>query len=211
MRLIRGPEAGVSPALIILLTKEDTLKFAIVDFESTELKGDKAFLLCGGIKPLGGKGQVIGIHQAGFGADRLTIDRKLVVALRDEIEQYDGIITWNGIMFDVPLLNDRLIIAGETILSPKFHIDIMYQARQGKSTFTSSRLDWVAKALKCPFKKTDLDLNLWKEAEAEALAHFGNGRVNYDYIVRHCAMDLRVTEWVYGKLKPRVRTISRRG
>lgn len=187
------------------------MRFAIVDFESTSLKSDQGFLLCGGIKPLDGPSKVIGIHQTGFGNSRYNVDRKLAVALRDEIEEYDGIITWNGIMFDVPLLNDRLTVAGEGLLREKFHIDIMYQAKMGKSTLTSARLDWVAKALKCPFQKTDLDINTWKEAEAEALAHFGNGRENYQYIVTHCDFDLKVTEWVYERLKKRVRTIQRRG
>src|SRR3989304_436934 len=96
------------------------MKFAIVDLESTSLKADQGFILCGGVRPLGGPSTVIGIHQTGFGAGRFNIDRKLVVALRDEIDQYDGIVTWNGIMFDVPLLNDRLTIAGESLLGGRF-------------------------------------------------------------------------------------------
>ena len=187
------------------------MRFAVVDLESTSLRSDQGFLLCGGVRELGGPNRVIGLREAGFGKDRYVVDRKLAVALRDAIEEYDGLVTWNGIMFDVPLLNDRLTVAGETILSQKFHIDVMYQARQGKSRLTSSRLDWVAKALKCPFGKTDLDINLWKEAEAEALAHFGNGKKSYTYILEHCLADLDVTAWVYEKLKSRVRTISRRG
>lgn len=186
------------------------MRFAVVDLECTALKSDQGFLLCGGIKPLGGKVKVIGLHNAGFENGRLNIDKKLALALREEIETYDGIIGWNSIMFDVPFLNDRLTLAGSDPVEKRFHIDIMYMARMGKSALTSSRLDWVSKALGVRDRKTALDLNTWKEAEAEALAHFANGRKNYQYIVDHCEKDLLVTEQVYERLKNRVQTISKR-
>ena len=89
-------------------------------------------------------------------------------------------------------------------------LDMMWHARVGKARLTSSRLDWVAKVMGCPYKKTALDINVWKEAEAEALAHFTNRQSNYDYIIKHCLFDLKVTEWVYNKLKHRVQNISKR-
>lgn len=191
------------------------MRFAIMDLECTSLKSDQGFLLCGGIKELGKKGRIVGLAETGFDKDRLTVDHKLALALRDAIEEFDGIITWNGIMFDIPFLNDRLMLCGEDPCEKRFHIDIMYQARQGKSRLTSSRLDWVDKALKVKEgenlpAKTALDLNTWKRAEAEALAHFGNGRSNYKYIADHCLADLKVTEVVYERLKNRVQTISKR-
>jgi len=189
------------------------MQFAIVDWECTSLKSDQGFLLCGGFKPLGKPGYVIGLHDAGFMQDPLIVDKKLSILLRDEVEKYDGIITWNGIMFDIPFLNDRLMLCGEDPVEKRFHIDIMYQARQGKSRLTSSRLDWVSKQLdpdKFLDRKTSLEMTMWKRASAEALAHFGNGRDNYDYIIDHCVADLNVTEQVYERLKNRVQTISKR-
>lgn len=188
------------------------MRFAVVDLECSGLKGDQGFLLCGGIKELGRPGRVIGFKEAGFENGRLKIDRKLAVRLRDEMEKFDGWITWNGLLFDLPFLDDRLMLCGEDPLERRFArgLDMMWHARQGKSTFQSSRLDWVAKAFGCPVRKTALDLNTWKEAEAEALAHFANGRKNYSYITEHCLRDLEVTEWAFNKLKPRVVTISKR-
>ena len=101
--------------------------------------------------------------------------------------------------------------AGERILKQMWHLDVMYQARQGKSCLTSSRLDSVARWLNCPFQKTVLDMNTWMEAEAEVLAHFANGRANYNYIVKHCDVDLKLTEFVYDHFKPMIRCIQRRG
>lgn len=189
------------------------MNFAIVDWECTSLKSDQGFLLCGGFKPLGKPGYVIGLHNTGFKKDPLVLDAKLALALRDEVEKYDGIITWNGIMFDIPFLNDRLMLSGQDPVEKRFHIDIMYQARQGKSRLTSSRLDWVSKQLDPDGekdRKTSLEMTLWKRAQAEALAQFGNGRKNYQYIVDHCKADLNVTEQVYERLKNRVQTISKR-
>lgn len=128
------------------------------------------------------------------------------------MEEYDGWITWNGLMFDLPYLDDRLMFCGERAIGKRFArgLDMMWHARMGKARMTSSRLDWVAKVMGCPYEKTGLNMNTWKEAEAEAFARFKQGHDNYDYIVDHCLHDLLVTEWVYEKLKHRVQTISKR-
>lgn len=188
------------------------MKLAIVDIETTDLKADKGFILCGGVKPLEGPGKIIGLHTEGVGGNRYTIDRKVVLSLRREMERYDGWITWNGLLFDLPFIDDRLMIIGERPLEKRFArgLDMMYHAKMGKSTFTSARLDWVARALKCPIRKTDLDLVVWKEAEAEAIRRFNQGRVAYNYIVDHCGVDLSLTEWVYYRLMPRIQNISKR-
>lgn len=185
------------------------MKFAIVDFESTSLKSDKGFLLCGGIKELGKKGRIIGLREAWFGKDRLRIDEKLALAIRAEMEQYDGWITWNGKKFDLPLINDRLLFAGHSPVERRFHMDMLWYVKQFQSCLTSGRLDWVARMLKVPSEKTSLDISTWNLAESEAIEHFKTGSKNYDYIVKHCLADLEVTEQVYERLKPRVRCITK--
>lgn len=192
------------------------MRTAVIDFECSELKANKGLLLSGGIKPYGqtwdkGPCKVITYKETGFKQGRYARDAKLAVAIRDEIEKYDIIVTWNGIMFDVPFLNNRLLAAGERILKQMWHIDVMYQARQGKSCLSSSRLDSVARWLNCPLQKTSLDLNLWMEAADEAASHFAHGSKNYDYITKHCDVDLRITEFVYDHFKPFIRQIQRRG
>lgn len=186
------------------------MRFAVVDIETTDLKGDKGFMLCCGIKPLGGKKRVIGLHEHIRPTRRLNIDAGLVMAVRDALESFDGYITWNGIMFDIPFINDRLMLNGSRPLERRFHIDAMYYARQGKSTFTSSRLDWVSKSLDVKSRKTGLDMNTWKMAEAEAIVGFKAGHKNYDQIITHNLADLDVTEQVYEKLKPRISAIQKR-
>jgi uncharacterized protein YprB with RNaseH-like and TPR domain len=189
------------------------MRFAIFDIESTKLKSDQGFLLCAGFRDYASGAKKIlrlgDVRWGRAGRDRLLIDQHLAVAIRTELEAYDGIITWNGKMFDIPFLNDRLMFCGERRVRPLFHLDPMYQARQGRAAMTSSRLDWVAKSLGCPMLKTPLIMNTWTLAEAEAIAHFRYGRSNFDSIIEHNDADLDVTAWVYDKLKNRIQTISK--
>jgi uncharacterized protein YprB with RNaseH-like and TPR domain len=188
------------------------MELIVVDHECSTLKGDQGFLLCSGYKPLGKAPCVVTYHETGFGPGRLTIDKPLAAMVRDSMEAYDGWITWNGLLFDLPYLDDRLMLCGERPRQPRFArgLDMMWHSKMGKSTFQSARLDWVAKSMGCPFKKTDLSMPRWKEAEAEVLVRFAHGHENYDYIVTHCRQDLKVTEWVYNKLKHRIQNISKR-
>ncbi len=192
------------------------MKLAVVDIEATSLKADQGFILCAGIKPLGERGKIIEFGDTGFGPNRYSIDKRLVVALRNEMNKYDGWITWNGLLFDIPYIDDRLTICGETSLEKRFArgLDIMWHVKMGKSTFQSARLDWASRVLKCPYTKTPLDINEWKEAEAEAIAEalskFAAGTSSYKYIVKHCLADLDVTEWMYERLKHRIQSVSKR-
>lgn len=186
------------------------MNFAVVDIETTDLKADKGFILCVGVKPLDRPPRIFQLKDLAVSSPRYTIDRRLVMQLRDEMEQYDGWVTWNGLLFDLPFINDRLMISGERPLEKRFArgLDMMWHVKIGKSTFQSARLDWAAKALKCPYRKTDLDMTVWKEAEAEALRGF-RVREHYNQIVEHNRADLDVTEFMFGKLKHRIQNISK--
>jgi uncharacterized protein YprB with RNaseH-like and TPR domain len=188
------------------------VRFCTFDIECSDLKSDKSFMLCAGFKPYGGgKKKIISLKSVGkFGQGRRHIDKYLVEQVKAELESYDGLIGWNSIMFDVPYLNDRLMFAGLDPVRKMFHIDVMYQARRGKSMMTSSRLDWVARSLGCPMMKTPLDLNTWLDAEEEARLRFKEGSKAFDQIIHHNDADLDVTEWVYDVLKRRVSVIQKR-
>ena len=186
----------------------------MVDIECTDLRSDSEFILCCGIKELGKPGKIVGLANVERGPDRHRIDHWLVLKIRDEMEKFDGWITWNGLMFDLPFIDDRLLFCGHDQLQRRFArgLDMMWHARMGKSRMSSSRLDSVAKALKCPFRKTALEKHRWKDAEDDAIAWRRGEKMgkSYKYIADHCLADLDVTEWVYGKLKQRIVTISKR-
>lgn len=185
------------------------MKCAVFDIETTSLRSDQGFMLCVGIKPLGEPGRIIGLADMPLPRDPLIIDRNLAVAVAKELHKYDIWITQNGKMFDVPYLNDRLIIGRRPILDKHWHIDIMYYSRAGMSRLSSSKLDWVSRVLNVGARKTPLDLKVWKLAEREAIGKFRDGRRNYDKVVHHCLRDLDVTEAVFERVKPKIRSISR--
>jgi len=204
---------------------EACLNLAVVDIECASLYSHTP-ILCVGIKPLGSEPYIMGLKDFPPVAGR-NIDKHLVCATLDELERYDGYVTWNGLMFDIPMLDDRATMAGRKIHETRFHCDAMYLASWGKSRMQSRRLDWVAKQLGCPFVKTQLDINVWQDAIAESLLYanvggsldqldkelssrFKVGHKNYDYIVEHCLEDLKVTEWVFGRLKNRMRSMIKR-
>jgi uncharacterized protein YprB with RNaseH-like and TPR domain len=167
-------------------------------------------MLCCGIKELGRPPLILSLRDyPSPSKDPLHIDKRLMENVRNVLDSYDYLITWNGIMFDIPYINDRLLLTHQNQLSKKFHSDIMYMVRMGKSTFTSSRLDWASRVLGCASKKTPLDINTWKCAEVEARTGFKTHK-NFDEIIHHNKMDLAVTEQVYNRVKSRIQTISKR-
>lgn len=198
------------------------MRLAVVDIEATSLKADRGFVLCVGVKPLGEPEVMIGYAVEPLASERYigvapersryTIDRALVRRAVEEMARYDGWITWNGLLYDLPYLDDRAVIAELPRRPPRAFargLDFRWHAAAPKSTFQSSKLDWVAKTLRCPARKTELDQVVWAQAEAEALRGFRDGSEAYQQIVEHCRADLVVTEWVYHRLRDRVKTISR--
>ena len=199
---------------------------AIVDFECSSLHSDDDFLICAGIKELGKPGQVIGLHNTGFGPTSRGVDSKLTEVVRDEMEKYDGWITWNGLMFDLPFIDDRLLYNDQRPREKRFArgLDMMYHASWGKSRMTSRRLDWVAKTLHCPYLKTSPPTitakEQWREACKEITRAQDRGtkidgrphRIGpmYADTITHCMADIDVTEFCYEKLKHRIQTIAKK-
>lgn len=58
-------------------------------------------------------------------------DHKLAVAIRDTLEKYNAIVTWNGKLFDNRFLNAKLLEYHERPLKIQFHYDPMWTVRNG--------------------------------------------------------------------------------
>jgi uncharacterized protein YprB with RNaseH-like and TPR domain len=135
--------------------------------------------------------------------DRIN-DSALCVALRDEIETYNCVVTWNGKMFDIPFLNARLMQAGERPCRPQFHLDLMYRARAGTAGLRigSSKLVNVQKFFGFDEEKTEISWEQWQRAAAfdtEAM----------DDVVVHCEKDVEVLGEAYWTLLPLVANLHR--
>src|SRR6266581_2604447 len=97
------------------------MKLAIVDIETTGFHAEEDFLQLARVKPIGGAAKVFGLHtHATDPEDGRPRDCGLSLALREEMERYDGWITWNGLLFDLPFIDDRLMLAGHDSLERRF-------------------------------------------------------------------------------------------
>lgn len=137
----------------------------------------------------------------GKGPD-ITDDRELVVAIRDALETYDIWFTWNGKLFDVPVLNGRLLFHGERPLSPRMHVDLMYKATGSSIRIGRRSLQSVSEYFNVENRKTPLTVRVWDAAMA------GSAEA-YAKIVEHNDADVLVTRDVFNNLKPQIGTVQR--
>lgn len=126
-------------------------------------------------------------------------DRRLLKAIKKEIEDTDILITYNGKRFDLPFINSRLAYwKMETLLSPK-HIDLFpiikwhYKLSDYK-LFTASRFFNTIES------KTAVDGMMWVRMAVSKKAR--------NYIVKHCVKDVLVLREVFERVKGSVRWIK---
>lgn len=143
-------------------------------------------------------GRVSGFRK---GAD-ITNDRALVKSIRDAVNEYDIWVTWNGRLFDVPVLNGRLLFHGLEPLQPKMHIDLMYKATGGSVRIGRRSLQSVSEYFDVPNRKTPLSVRIWDKAMA-------GDESAYSLIAEHCDADVLVTRDVFNVLKPQIGNIQR--
>lgn len=171
------------------------------DLETTNLSGMMGRILCASFADE--FGQVKTLRYEDFPGQSLIDDSGLVVAIRDELEKADIWVTWNGKLFDVPMLNARLMKAGQRPLrSDVKHLDAMYYAGGQFNRIGSKKLDNVSKYINSPNRKTPLEWEVWQ------LAMTGD-RTSMDKVVEHCEADVLVTRDVFAALKPSIRIIHR--
>jgi uncharacterized protein YprB with RNaseH-like and TPR domain len=124
-------------------------------------------------------------------------DRGLALAWRDALEEYDLVVGWNTVKFDVPYLNTRLQEYDCRPLRLKMHKDLMYTARF-KLKLDSASLENVSTYLRVHEKygiaKTKLEKKRWRMAIA-------GHRPSYEYICRHCEADVKVLAAVWQETK----------
>jgi len=170
------------------------MKIGIFDLEMSNLNADYGIILCGVVKPYGSDLVVYRIDKYPLYKKDRANDKSLVVALRDALEEFDIIVSYNGKRFDIPFLNARLLAHGLTRLSKKKHIDVYWQARY-KLKLSSSRLEAVQEYLGLETKKTRIDGRHWVRAVA-------GYKSDLDYIIDHCKLDVEVLEDVYDHMRP---------
>lgn len=176
------------------------------DIESTDLKGLMGRILCCSFQPI-----IEGRHVKPytFRADRAPWrtrdpidDSRLALAIRDELEKYHMIVSWNGKMFDAPFINARLLRVGERPIRPQLHLDCMWFAGGCSNRIGSRKLENVQRFLGLAASKTPIT---WPEWQRAALGD----KTAFERVVHHCEMDVKVLAQAYWRLLPSVANIHR--
>lgn len=186
------------------IQEADQVKTCFFDFEMSNLSADFGQLLCGcfchydpGRKD--GVGRVETFQLRDYKVKRWD-DRSLALQLRDKLQEFDLVVSWNGIKFDIPFLNTRLERYGDREVKLSHHLDLMYTARF-KLRLSNASLDNVSRYLNVDDTKTKMDPSQWVKA-------MGGHTASYKYIIKHCILDVKVLAQVYHKTKHLVREIK---
>lgn len=171
------------------------------DTESTALTGIMGRILCASFAD--SWGNVTTLRYEDYPGTSIIDDGPLCVAIRDELERWDHWVGWNSKLHDIPLLNARLLKAGERpIYRVAMHSDIMYVARGQFNKIGSSKLVNVSTYIDSPNQKTPLEWSTW------SLAATGDSAAMNEVVV-HCESDVLVTRDVYRAFGPHVRNMHR--
>lgn len=197
------PPVPVSEEGFVLPEPEDDFvgfRMAFWDLETTDLGASMGRLLCCSIADNWGN---VTTRRAGdFDRTSLIDDSGLAEWVRDELERYDLLCSWNGFNFDHGFLQARLLRWGKRPLQRKLAIDPMWRARPGRygARIGGSSLKNVSAFFRLAETKSELDKETWALATAgdeEALA----------FIVDHCERDVLVLRKAFHHLKPLIQTI----
>lgn len=120
-------------------------------------------------------------------------DSKLVLEVRDLLDEADIVIAHNGDTFDVKLANARFLYNGLTPPSPFKTIDTKKLAKS-IGLFNSHKLDDLGRYFGLG-RKIDTTFNLWLDCIA-------GSKPAWRKMIRYNKHDIRLLELVYFKLRP---------
>ena len=164
------------------------------DLESTGLKADYNSILVGSIKPYGQPAKTFSVVKPGD-------DKMLVRELRDELGKYTIWVTYYGKMFDIPLLQSRLLKHGMNKLEKKHHLDVYFHMRAHTLTARRSQahlLTW----LDAPEQKMTLSPEVWNQV-------LKSPETGLRILKARCESDVKGLEALYNKVKHLVINITR--
>ena len=136
--------------------------------------------------------------------DDITDDRDLVARYADALRQYDIVVSWNGKLFDQPVLQARLAFHNLPRLDLNMHVDLMYYATGQFMRMGRKSLQSVSEYFEVQNQKTPLRVRQWDGAMA-------GKPEEYAKIKEHCDADVLVLRDVFPVLKRHIRNIHRAG
>ena len=177
------------------------MDIACFDIEANDLAANRGHLLCAVIKPEKKKPEVFRIDEYPIFRKEIWNDIEVVRAVCDRLNEFDLIVTHYGRGYDWPFLQARLLKHGFPFLKEKMHVDLYRIAR--KHLRVSSRsLGELGRHCRLPEQKMKLPWEIWE------LASHGH-KDSMDTLVERCISDTRITEDLFNKLLPLIKSIVR--
>lgn len=173
---------------------EATGRLAFFDIEATGLRGDYNSVLCVSVRPYGKPARTFAVSRAGD-------DKSVVLAAKDELEKYSVWCGYYSKGFDIPMLNTRLLQAGERAISKRHHLDLYYTLKSNLLTARRSQghlLDW----LNTPEKKMSVSAEEWNRVLADTKAAMPK-------MIARCESDTKGLEALYKRTKHVISEIKR--
>lgn len=169
------------------------LSIAVFDIESTSLQADFGYVLCVSILDVR-KGTTTTFRIDDPRNKDQRSDKWVIREAVKKLNEYDMLVTWYGIRFDVPFLNTRAALHRLPFLQRNYHRDLWFTSR-GRLKLRSNRLAVVGEFLFDKTVKNAITPQVWNGAmrgERKAL----------NYVVHHCELDLKETLRVYQRFMP---------
>jgi len=182
-----------------LFLDPDVYKVAVFDLETTGLKGDFDIVLAGVVKTYGIEEDPTPFVIDLSGKDMLKAERRVIRDITECLSLYDGIITYFGSRFDVPMLRTRAIYQGLKPLPKMKHLDMYFTIKRTVNT-SRRRMDTINELIRISEPelpgKTKLDMAEWMPAM------FSHDEKSLNYIVDHCEKDVLILENITKRFAP---------
>lgn len=123
--------------------------------------------------------------------------KRMVKEAHKMMSEADIIVTYNGLKFDIPMLNNEFIKYGLDPIKPNKHIDLLRTAK-AQFRLASNKLSYLAEYLKLGKKVQHKGFALWTGCLAGDLD-------DWDKMAEYNLGDVILLEQVYTKLRPWVR------
>lgn len=150
---------------------------------------DGRLIHCVGLKWLGKPVRVVSEWEHGY--------EGMMQAVHADLLEADAVVTYNGAKFDLPKLEGQFHLLGMEPPPPPTQIDLYLAAR--KMGHVCNKLDYLAPLMGIGGKVKHPGLDLW-------IGCFNGDPAAQKLMARYCAGDVRLTEQLYKKLRPYIRT-----
>jgi uncharacterized protein YprB with RNaseH-like and TPR domain len=194
-----SPPLSKSVSLKHFLNPED-FRVGVFDIETSGLFGNWDIVLCATLKTYGSfEFQTFKIDLQEL--DMLKAEKVLLEEIANALNDCDGLITYYGSMFDIPMVRTRCYSHGITPPGKKKHLDTYFTVRRTLNT-QSKRLASVEELLlmgkPAPHTplKTRLDMEPWMKTV------YGRDQKSFDYMIDHNKRDVILLENVTNDFKP---------